>query len=368
MTLTPNQEKSLKGKSKAEHQKMRADYEKRNAAQKRKQNAPKATQTSPARQGRKKQSIPRNLGGAMNAFNKVHMPCKGTTGAYAVTNLITPIEFETQWDVDQVIVVGQRFLWHTDKYLGPATDIIAYRYDAKVHMDAIDFLTEGEVRSPIVGAPDFAATSVHTGVRARLHNMSARIQCLGTSGGLVPPGDIYMGCVPSLEVGTYSIAHDQHQTLKKAWVDSAIANYFITGSTAASLVKPRTVTAPIAESVAHETWEPITLPNNASSSSRAGLSLNTGLEPILIYVPRTGTSAIDVKYRLTIACEWCSRHPDDIMMRATQKQHKATPTGLWEEAQAAVRSGLDFLAPAVSGALEGAAGAAAGRAAASILG
>jgi hypothetical protein len=67
------------------------------------------------------------------------------------------------------------------------------------------------------------------------------------------------------------------------------------------------------------------------------MPFTTALEPIVLYIPRAGAGTTVVNYRLEIGQQWCTRHPHNVMLRATQKQHPATPPTEWHKALAAVK-------------------------------
>jgi hypothetical protein len=284
---------------------------------------------------------------AFDGFDKRHLPLDEVTAPYATTNFVTTMEFESSASIDQIIVVCPRTLLRQEQYAGPLTDYVAMLYDAGDPVGTPPILTS---RCPIVGQPALGLHDSKHSVRARLHNMSVRLSCLGTDSGLYPPGCIFAGAVPAIETGAYSEAGANADTMKKAWAEDNMSVGIIRPFTAARLVsKPLTLDSAIAETVSYKTWRDISVPS--ASDDLGALSFSTALEPIVIYVPRagkqgtilsgdTGSTAVPgtvVNYRLEIGQQWCSRHPHDIMLRSTQKQHKPTDPGTWHSAVSAVK-------------------------------
>jgi hypothetical protein len=264
------------------------------------------------------------------------MPTDESTSSYATTNFVTPYEFSSAATVDKIIVIGPRN-YATSEGLQPSniTDVIALEYDASSLQSSTN--ASGYVRSPILATPDFAATAGYTSVRGRLHNLSVQVECLGTSAGLVPPGSIYIGTVPFIE-GT-NFAGLGTKTLKETWAEDSIAVGYLKSHSAAGLVsKPVRIHANIAENVAFKLWHDFTIPT--TGTNLATLRISNSLEPIVIYVPRVGAGATPtiVQYRVNIGHQWCTRHPNDPAMRATQILHKPSSSDLWNEASSLLRT------------------------------
>lgn len=347
MTLTAKQAAQVAKAPKGQKDALRALYNRQNAAQKSK---PPPTVTVPNRRpGRPAgvAGVPKSVGFAFDGFDKRHLPVDELTAPYAVTNFTSVMEFGSKSDMDQIIVVCPRVLHRQESYSGPLTDFVAMKYDADetigAPMPILDF-----IRCPIINTPPIADTETSTSVRARLHKQSIRLTCLGTNTGLYPPGDVYVGTVPALETGYYSGGQEEQLTLKKGWAEDAIQVGYIRPVPAARLVeRPVTLDSAVAESVSYKSWRDMTVP--VFGADLGSMSFCTSLEPILIYVPRAGADTTVVNYRLEVGQQWCSRHPHNVMIRATQKQHPATPPNLWHAAVGAVKDvGERLLAGAAS--------------------
>ena len=294
---------------------------------------------------------PISLHHAFNAFDKRHLPVDEVTAPYSITNFVNVMEFSTFTDKDQVIVVCPRTLFMQEMHTGPLTDFIAFRYDAASTIGvATPWLSY--VRTPLIDAPALAATRTYSSVRARLHNLSVRLECLGTNTGLYPPGSAYIGTVPALENGDRSTGAQQSLTIKDAWAMDSIMVGYLTSIPAASLVeKPVQVDSAIAENVSYKAWRDVAVPDSAMELG--ALPFSTALEPIVVYVPRCGEGTTTVQYRMVIGQEWCSRHPNNVMLRATQTQHAATSPDLWHKAVSSVRDiGPKVLARGAEGAID----------------
>jgi hypothetical protein len=282
-------------------------------------------------------SVPRSLAYAFDAFDKRHLPTDETTAPYTTTNFLSVIEFGSSPTMDKILVVGVRVLANAQTTVGPMCDTIAALYDA--NEDFIGSIpTLQTLRCPIINTPPMVADAqVGTSVRVRLHNLSVRLQCLGTNTGLYPPGSAYVGAVPCLEIGSGSvIVGDEAAKLKRAWAEDSINVGHIRSVSAAALVKaPVVVHAAVAESVEYRAWDDVSIPS--ANRDIGSLGLHPGLEPILIYLPRTGAGDTVVNYRVEVGQQWCVRHPHDIIVRATQKQHTATPSTVWNSAIASVK-------------------------------
>lgn len=219
------------------------------------------------------------------------------------------------------------------------------RYDANETIDAA-IPTLAVVRSLVVDVPEITATEQYFTVRARLHNLSVKLECLGTNTGLYPPGSAYLGTVPAIETGGYTGLPTGPvggaTTIKKAWAEDSIAVGYLHSVAAAALVdKPVVVHAAIAENISYKTWRDMAIPG--SGVDKGALSFSTALEPIVVYVPRAGSGDTAVNYRLVIGQQWCSRHPHNIMLRSTQKQHPATPPHVWHDHVGSVKDVKDIL-------------------------
>jgi len=251
------------------------------------------------------------------------------------------MEFGSSPSMDQVIVVCPRLTHQQETYSGPLTDYIAMRYDASETISGAVPILQA-VRSPIIDSPPVTATYQQLSVRARLHNLSVKLECLGTNTGLYPPGSAYVGKVPAIETGFYSTGAQEALTIKTAWADDSISVGYLRSIPAASLVdKPAMLHASVAENVSYKSWNDFVVPDTAKDLG--SLSFSTALEPIVIYVPRAGAGDTVVNYRAVIAQQWCSRHPHNIMLRSTQKQHTATSSAVWNSAVGAVRNIGDHL-------------------------
>jgi hypothetical protein len=281
-------------------------------------------------------SVPRPPSFAFDAFDKRHLPVDEITAPYTTTNFVTEMLFGSSTSMDQVIVICPRTLYSQQQYVGPLTDYIAMQYDANETISGI-IPTLQTVRSPIVDAPVLGTAINHLSVRARLHNMSVRLECLGTNTGLYPPGTAYIGKVPTIETGYFSAGGTEALKIKTAWADDSISVGYLRSIPAASLVeKPALLHASVAETISYKSWRDFSVPD--TTMNLGSLPFSTALEPIVIYVPRAGAGDTVVNYRIAIAQQWCSRHPHNIMLRSTQKQHPATPPGVWNNAVGAVKN------------------------------
>jgi hypothetical protein len=101
--------------------------------------------------------------------------------------------------------------------------------------------------------------------------------------------------------------------------------------------------------MSYKAWRDFKIPDSTVLPGSIGCS--TALEPIVIYIPRCGAASTVVEYRLVVGTQWCSRHPHDVMLRSTQKQHPATSPDLWHRAVSAIKD----KAPEVGDHLAGAA-------------
>lgn len=294
------------------------------------------------------QPVPRSLAFAFDGFDKRHMPLDEVTAPYTTTNFISTMEFASATDMDQVIVVCPRVLNTQETHAGSLSDYIAMRYDASQIIDGT-IATLQRVRTPIIDEPVPIATTQFSSVRARLHNMSVKLECLGTNTGLYPPGSAYIGTVPCIETGPKSTGAADSLSIKQAWATDSITVGYIKPLSAASLVdKPVIIDAAVAENVSYRSWRDLSVV--ASTVNLGSLGFSTALEPIVIYIPRAGAGTTVVDYRVTIGQQWCSRHPHNIMLRSTQKQHPTTDHSDWNRALTAVKDVGEHLLKRAGGA------------------
>lgn len=272
-------------------------------------------------------TVRQDLSRAFNGFDGLHMPTDEHTAPYTTTNLTSVLEFGTSHDADKLLVVCARTSNRNIPSLTPTgtdvmTDFIAMLYDASETIDGT-IPTIDALRSPVISRPARHATNLtHFSVRGRLHNLSARLQCLGTDNGVFPPGSVYMGKVPMIETGAQSTGGAESLTIKQAWADDSIAVGYIKPFTATELLKGHQINSTVSEQVSYRTWRDFVVP--PESENLGAMHMLTSLEPIVIYIPRAGASGTTVNYRLTVGEQWCTRHPHDVMLRATQRQHVPT--------------------------------------------
>jgi len=277
-----------------------------------------------------------NLSYAFNAFDKRHMPLDEMTAPYTVTNFTSVMEFVSSATMDKVCVVCPR-VWQDNSWSfeGPITDYIAMLFDGAETIDGTIPPLQ-ELRSPIINTPALTSEAQHFSVRARLHNMSVQFECLGTNTGLYPPGSAYIGTVPTIETGTYSQGQADLINIKTAWADDAISVGYLKSFTAKALSDaPVVLHSAVSENVSYKMWRDFALPT--ATSNKGSIPFAPSLQPIVIYVPRAGSGTTVVNYKVTVGQQWCSRHPNNIMMRSTQKQHHATEPGLWNRAVQGVK-------------------------------
>lgn len=333
MTLTAKQQAQVAKTPQAQRATVRARFERDNALRAQSRPPRSVWPAAPANAPRAPKA---SLTYAFDAFDKRHLPLDEVTAPYTTTNFIGVMEFGSSTTIDQIIVVCPR-LANDQSHVseGPMSDFIAMRYDAAVTIGATMPVLD-TLRSPIIGEPAITQVYQHSSVRARLHNLSVRVECLGTNTGLYPPGSVYIGTVPSIENGLRSTGAAESLTIKQAWGEDSIAVGYLRSIPAASLVtKAMTLHAAVAENVSYKTWRDFEVPTD--TVDQGALSFSTALEPIVIYVPRTGAGDTKVNYRVVVGQQWCSRHPQNIMLRSTQKQHDATSPDLWHSAIKAVK-------------------------------
>ena len=340
MALTAKQQAQVAKSPQPQRATMRARFERDNALRVQ-LFAPRAPPSRPVRSVRPATpAVPRapkaSLTYAFDAFDKRHLPLDEVTAPYTTTNFIGVMEFCSSTTIDQIIVVCPRLgndQSHNSE--GPMSDFIAMRYDAAGLLGPVMPVLD-TLRSPILGEPAITSSYQHSSVRARLHNLSVRLECMGTNTGLYPPGSVYIGTVPSIENGLRTTGAQESLTMRQAWAEDSIAVGYLRSIPAASLVsKPMVLHAAVAENVSYKTWRDFEVPTD--SIDQGAMSFSTALEPIVIYVPRTGAGDTVVNYRVVVGQQWCSRHPHNIMLRSTQKQHDATSPDLWHSAIKAVK-------------------------------
>lgn len=308
--------------------------------------------------------VPRTLHWAFDAFDKRHLPLDEVTAPYTVSSFTSLLEFTSSHTEDQIVLVCPFQYSYSGAPAAELTDTIAAIYNGSIHAGGATHAATQTCRSPILGNPVLTADEQYSDVRARLHNLSVKVQCLGTSAGLYPPGSVYYGTVPALETGVGNSAHpsDTARTLQQAWVEDSIAVGYLKGVPAVSLVSnPAIVHATVCETINYKTWHQMIVPKTTTNVSSLAISL--ALEPIVISVPKCGAAGTAVNYRVMIGQQWCSRHPNNVLLRSTQKQHNATAPGVWHKSLAVAKS----LTSTVGEGLANGAMEALGRAAANIL-
>jgi hypothetical protein len=352
MTLTKKQEAQIAKAAKGRRASLRAMFERQNA-QSQAAPAKKATSAQPRRAKAMAKPGPKpptdQLTHAFNAFVPRHLPFDETTAPYTVTNLVGIIEFESSHLQDKILVVAPRIYNTAESYgglvlqgpVGPMTDYLAVLYAAdSAHTPSVPYIKS--LRSAVIGAPAHDVTAQLFSTRGRLYNMSAKIECLGMNNGLLPPGAAYIGRVPTLETYSYHAETADAADLLASWVEPAISTGLLQSVPAASLVSnPLTLHATVAETVAYKQWYDFAVPG--STTNIGNLPISKALEPILVYVPKCGAAGAEVNYRITVGQEWCTRHPNNVLLRATQKQHDATPPGVWRNAVASAKRVGDSL-------------------------
>jgi hypothetical protein len=334
MPLTPNQSRSVDAEPPAQRQALRKRYLSENAQRNTAPNKPTPKQSPKPKGARpqnlppQKQSLPRNPW-AFDAFDKRHLALDERTGPYTVSNFVGHMEFGISGDKDQVLVICTRSMYPQESNNGNITDVVAVLYDASEIVSATTAILD-YLRTPVAGNMAYAGVTVPTSIRGRIHNLSAHVQCLGTSTGLYPSGDVYLGTVPMLECG--ASAGLTNVTLKESWCENAMAVGYLRPHTATSLMQGKTAHSTVAEQMSYKTWRDFLIPS--AQTTLGSLPFLTSLEPIIMYFPRTGPASgtTSVNYRVTVAQQWCTRHPNDVMLRSTQKEHKPTPPNVFAAA------------------------------------
>lgn len=282
---------------------------------------------------------------ALDGFDHRHLPTDESTAAYAVTNFVTPFEFSSSSTMDKILVIAGRHNATSELYIKTnLTDTIGVLYNAASAQSSLFALATA--RSPILGIPALTTSPQFTSIRGRIHNLSVRVECLGTDTGLFPPGSCYVGRVPSLDGG--STAGLSSKTLKETWAEDSISVGYLTSFSASSLMsRGCTIHSTVAENVSFKQWHDMAV--QGSTTETGVLSISTALEPIVIYVPRAGSGDAVVNYRVNIAQQWCTRHPNNPTMRATQTVHEPSSAGVWNDVVSQLRSAggavLSDLAP-----------------------
>jgi hypothetical protein len=304
----------------------------------------------------------RVVGGVPNAsafdgFSNAHLPCDEQTAPYRVTNLRNIIEVSTSDVTDKVLVICPRVMGELE-FLPPAghriaandgalTDVIATLYDCSQRVHFVTPVLDS-VRSAFAGTvtPD-ANDPISLTLRARCHNLSIHVKCLGCASGLLPSGQVWIGAVPMLEGGGTAEAPtpgvggatDQanSETILKRWCEANRDSGYLKSHGAGELFsgpgqKCHTM---VAENVANRKWSDVVVPS--ASVQPSSLHFHNGLEPIVVFFPKCGNDQNSMQYQISIGCQWTTRHTD-IMLRAGQHDHQPSATPMWNRAiQAAMK-------------------------------
>jgi len=296
---------------------------------------------------------------AFSGFNDFHLPTDEQTAPYKVTNLINIMEFASDPNMDQIVVICPRVVtdremrisgtsadpWMIANANGPLCDVIAVRYNAASGVnDAQNHLGDYE-RAAFAGLIPEPPSSYSTlSMRARIHNMSVRVECLGCDGGFYPSGNLYIGTVPMIEGGGSAEAPSGGQpnttsnfyTMKKMWAENSIAVGYLRSHSAHSLLDGKEFHSTVAENITYKSWNDVIV--QATNMCEGSFPFQMSMEPIVVYVPRAGTSTVQMRYKLTIGTQWCTRHPTDVLLRAGQRRHEPTHPTTWNSAMQTVRN------------------------------
>jgi len=295
---------------------------------------------------------------AFSGFNDFHLPTDEQDAPYRVTNLINIMEFTSDPSMDQIVVVCPRVVSDRELRLsvttpdpvrfatadGPLCDIIAVRYNAASGVNDVQNHLGDYERAAFAGLVPEPASSYSTlSVRARIHNMSVRVECLGCDGGFYPSGNLYIGTVPMIESGGSAEAPGVGQptsssfyTMKKVWAENSISVGYLRSHSAHSLLDGKDFHSTVAENITYKRWNDVVV--QAQNMCEGSFPFQMSMEPIVVYVPRAGTSAVQMRYKLTIGTQWCTRHPTDVLLRAGQKRHEPTPPSSWNSAMRTARN------------------------------
>jgi len=272
----------------------------------------------------------------LNAFNNIHLPLPERTAPYITTSLVESLEVSTA-SYGQVVIVAQRSGYDPEFNLGPVTDYIAIVYNAADTVDKADsaLLTPLKVaRHKLADGLPRGYNSTYFSLKHRLHNLSARIECLGTTGAGMPPGDTFVGRVTMAETGSTSSAFRNASTYYDAFVDKARSVGVLRSITNASLQRrPLTMHAIVAEPERYKEWSDLYIP--PASAGINALDTWPGLTPLIWYIPpQIGDSV--VSFRMNIAMQFCSRHPDVLVARANHRQQEPSTHSAWNAAVSSV--------------------------------
>jgi len=336
MVLTVRQRNALKNAPPKTRSSLLRNFNSQ-TAKVRTQKLPQRRPTQPPRQVVAK--VPRPLRmerHPLNAFNNIHLPLPERTAPYIVTSLVESLEISTA-SYGQVVIVAQRSGYDPEFNLGPVTDYIAIAYNAADTVDKADssLLTPLKVaRHKLADGLPRVTASTYLSLKHRLHNLSAHVECLGTTGAGMPPGDTFIGRVTMAETGSTSSAFRNNESYYDAFVDKARTVGNLRSVTNAALQRqPVTIHAVVAEPVRYNEWSDLYIPSTSTSIN--SLDMWPGLTPLIWYIPpQIGTSV--VSFRMNIAMQFCSRHPDVLVARANHRQFEPSTHTAWNAAVSSV--------------------------------
>jgi len=336
MVLTVRQRKALKNAPPKARSSLLRNFNSQ-TAKVRTQNPPQRRPSQPPRPVVAK--VPRPLRmerHPLSAFNNLHLPLPDRTAPYITTSLIESLELSTA-SYGQVVIVVQRSGYDPELALGPVTDFIAIVYNAADTLDKVDssLLTPLKVvRHKLADGLPRGPNPVFYSLKHRLHKLSARISCLGTTGAGMPPGDTFIGRVTMAETGTTGSAFRSSSTYYDAFVDKArTVGALRSVNNAAIQRQPLDIHAIVSEPIRYQEWSDLYVPPSSLSINQ--LDTWPGLTPLIWYIPpQIGESV--VSFRMNIAMQFCSRHPDIIVARANHRQHEPSTHAAWNAAVSSV--------------------------------
>lgn len=205
----------------------------------------------------------------------------------------------------------------------PFDDSCVSDYIGTVKVDSALLLSSSilTLRCAIANTPTITAEKQNNDRRVRLHAMSVTIRCVGTSGGLYPVGEAWIG---KTYMADYYDRADQTVSIKDAIISPLVQSGRMHAFSAVDLLKPVRVDAAIGDITHYKKWNDLQV--ESDEFPPGFLEPHQGLESIIIWIP---SALPQVQYRITVNTTWCVRNSADVMINSSMRSYQPTKIDTW---------------------------------------
>lgn len=246
------------------------------------------------------------------------MPLPDAESPYLVLNLPNVMQFGS--GSNGAFLCFSLLRGHADSPFddGCVTDFIG---TAKVDSNLLLSNSISTLRCAIANTPTLTQARQDNDRRVRLHAMSVTIRCVGTSGGLYPVGEVWIG---KTYMSDYYDRTDQSESIKNSIIDPLVQSGRLHAFSAVDLLKPVRVDAAVGDISFYKQWNDLQV--ESLEFPDGYLEPHQGLESIIIWIPAALPA---VQYRITVNTTWCVRNSGDVMINSAMRSYQPSKIDAW---------------------------------------